>query len=82
VSGRAKGADKLAARYANENGLPLVEYLPEYDKYGQRAPLVRNHLIVNEAELLIAFWDGQSSGTRYTIDLAKKKGIGVMIYNV
>jgi hypothetical protein len=38
------------------------------------APLIRNRLIVEECDCLIAFWDGQSRGTKSTLDLAEKLG--------
>jgi predicted Rossmann fold nucleotide-binding protein DprA/Smf involved in DNA uptake len=73
VSGGAKGADTLAEKYANEHGLDMVVYKPDYKKFGRGAPLKRNHTIVDNAEVLVAFWDGKSRGTKYTIDLANKK---------
>lgn len=72
VSGGAKGADSLAAQYARENNFDLIEYLPEWGKYGKRAGFVRNELIIKDADIVFAFWDGQSKGTKSSIDLAKK----------
>ena len=74
ISGGAVGADALGKRYSAENGIEIIEYLPEYDKYGRGAPLVRNKQIVNESDFVIAFWDGKSRGTKYTCDYAKKQG--------
>jgi len=74
VSGGAKGVDKVAAAYAKENGNKLVEFLPEYDKYGRAAPIVRNKKIVDYADKIIAFWDGQSKGTYSVIEYARKTG--------
>jgi uncharacterized phage-like protein YoqJ len=42
----------------------------------------RNQALVNKADRLVAFWDGQSSGTGMTIDLARKAGIPVEIIKV
>ena len=81
ISGGAKGADQLAARYAQERKIDLVEHLPEYSKYGRRAPLVRNKLIADDSEILIAFWDGVSRGTAFTIDLARRQGKKVIVVN-
>ncbi len=75
VSGGASGVDQDAARYAKARGIPLREFLPDYERYGRRAPLVRNKLIVKEADYLIAFWDGHSRGTMHTAGLASNKGI-------
>ena len=74
VSGGARGVDSIAARYAREHGLKLTEFLPDYDKYGRGAPLVRNRLIVDYADIVIAFWDGKSRGTKYVIDYCQRVG--------
>lgn len=79
ISGGARGADSLAARYSREKGIALREYLPEYDKYGRGAPIVRNRLIVDDCDTLIAFWDGKSRGTRDSIDYARRQGRKVII---
>lgn len=72
ISGGARGADTYAREFARTHGLKLIEFFPDYDKYGKRAPLVRNKLIVEECDCLLAFWDGQSHGTKYTLDYAKE----------
>jgi len=43
--------------------------------------LVRNKLIVEECDCLIAFWDGTSRGTKYTIDYAHQLGKPIKIVN-
>ena len=42
VSGGARGVDTLAREYAAARGIPLVEFLPQYERYGRAAPLKRN----------------------------------------
>lgn len=74
ISGGAKGVDEAAACAAKALGIPLKEFLPDYAAYGKRAPLVRNDQIVDYADMVLAFWDGQSSGTRYVIGECLKKG--------
>ena len=74
VSGGATGADTLGARFANENGIPLVEYKPEWDKYGKKAGSMRNVDIINNCTHCIAFWDGKSHGTKFDIKLCKEMG--------
>ena len=71
VSGGAKGIDSCAEKYARENGLRVTVFYPDYEKYGKKAPLLRNHDIVKYADAVYAFWDGESRGTYYTIELAK-----------
>lgn len=58
VSGGAKGIDACAREYALAAGIKLTEYLPEYEKYGNAAPLKRNITIIENADLVLAFWDG------------------------
>ena len=82
VSGGARGADTYARLFAEHHNLKLIEYLPEYDKYGRQAPLIRNKLIVENCDCLIAFWDGVSRGTKYTIDYARECGKPIKIVNI
>ena len=72
VSGGAKGADTLAAQFAAEMGIPLLIFKPDYQKYGRGATLVRNTQIIENAEVVFAFWDGQSKGTKGSIKKAEK----------
>ena len=60
VSGGAKGA------------IPLLVFKPDYQKYGRGATLVRNTQIIENADVVFAFWDGQSKGTKDSITKAKK----------
>ena len=72
VSGGARGVDLCAAKFAKEKGIKLTEFLPNYKKYGRSAPLLRNKLIVEYADSVIAFWDGASKGTAYVIKLCEE----------
>lgn len=40
----------------------------------------RNHWVIERSDSLVAFWDGQSSGTADAIDLAWKTGLRVTVY--
>ena len=79
VSGGAKGADELAHRYADEHGIPVEIYLPQYGEYGRSAPLKRNIQIMEASEQIIAFWDGKSRGTAFSIKEALKRDIAVFV---
>ena len=74
VSGGAKGVDAGAAEYAKSNQICLTEFLPEYARYGRAAPLKRNTLIAEYSDMVLAFWDGKSKGTMYTLSLFEKLG--------
>lgn len=80
VSGGAKGIDTCAARYAASHNIKLTVFLPEYNRYGKAAPLKRNLKIIEYADLVIAFWDGKSKGTKYVIDNCKKQNIKLIIH--
>lgn len=73
VSGGARGIDSCARAYAKSNGIPITEFLPEYEKYGRSAPIKRNDLIIDYSDIVLAFWDGKSRGTKYVIDQCVKK---------
>lgn len=73
ISGGAVGADSLAAKWAKENKVDLIEHIPDYKKYGRSAPIVRNRTIVDQCDAIVAFWDGESRGAAYTIKYGENK---------
>lgn len=75
VSGKARGADSLGEKYANENGLNIMEFPADWDKHGRSAGYKRNVEMAENADALIAFWDGESRGTKHMIDIAKEKNL-------
>lgn len=79
VSGGAKGADQIAEELAEEMGLKITIFFPNYHEHGKIAPLLRNCQIVNEADIILAIWDGKSKGTAHTLGLARQKGIPIYI---
>ena len=79
ISGGAKGVDTSAREYAIAHGIELTEFLPEYEKYGRGAPLKRNITIIENADLVLAFWDGKSRGTKFVIDNCRKMGVEVRV---
>lgn len=97
VSGGAKGADTLGKQYAIEKEISLKEFLPEWDnlshpdavikedrwgkKYDSKAGFRRNKLIVERADIIIAFWNGKSHGTKHTLEIVKKMKKWYIIYN-
>ena len=72
VSGGSLGADKLAEKYAIENQYNLVIFQPDWRQYGRSAGIIRNKLIVDNSDIVFAFWNEDSRGTRSTIKFAKK----------
>ena len=82
VSGLAKGADSLAIDYANEKGYSVLEFPANWKEFGKRAGYVRNEQMADVGDVLIAFWDCESHGTKHMIQIAKKKGLEVFIVDI
>lgn len=95
VSGGAKGADTIGAKYAEFNDYKLIVHeadwkdltqpgarikTNQYGKYNANAGHYRNTLIINDADVVIAFTNG-SPGTANSIHKAKKAGKPVNIVN-
>lgn len=78
VSGGAAGVDTGAKALAERLGIPFKEFLPDYDAFGKRAPLIRNDRIIEYADMVIALWDGRSKGTQYVIAECLKIGRRVL----
>lgn len=81
ISGGARGADSLARQYAMENGIPIKEFIPQWEIYGKSAGYIRNKEIVLHADEVIAFWDGKSKGTQHSINIANEMGKPVTVCN-
>lgn len=85
VSGTARGADRLGEQYAKIAGYEVSRFPADWDGLGKRAGYVRNAEMAKYAVadgnygVLIAFWNGNSKGTKHMIDLAEKKGLEVHI---
>lgn len=82
ISGTARGADSLGEKYAFERGYAIERFPADWLQYGKAAGPIRNRQMAENADALIAFWDGYSTGTRNMIMEAKKKGIAVRVNNI
>lgn len=80
ISGGARGVDRTVEYEARRIGLEVEIWPANWNRYGKRAGFLRNQDIVNSADELIAFWDGQSRGTLHSVELARERGIPVRIY--
>lgn len=78
ISGHASGADTLAERYAEDHGIPYIIFKPDWKRYGRGAGPIRNKAMIDYASednpVVIAFWNGESKGTRNMIDQGRKRG--------
>lgn len=82
VSGGAPGTDQLAAQFATAHTIPIKIFPADWATFGKSAGPRRNKEIVDYADIIIAFWDGQSPGTRNTIQLARTSGKPVTIVSI
>ena len=80
VTGGARGVDTCAMQYAEAHSIVLKTFLPDYQRYGRAAPLRRNLQIIEYTDKVLAFWDGESRGTRYVINECRQRGIPICVY--
>jgi len=80
VHGNAAGADRIAHQEAEKLGLLVEPHPADWERHGKRAGPLRNvEMAAAGADLCIAFWDGQSTGTQHMIEEARKRGIPVEV---
>lgn len=72
VSGMAKGADSLAIQFARENNIPTHGFPADWIQHGKSAGFKRNVQMADFADGLLAFWDGQSRGTKHMINTMRR----------
>lgn len=80
VSGCAKGADSLALEYARKRGLAVEEFPADWQGQGKAAGVIRNQAMAGKADVLIAFWDGKSRGTKDMIERACRAKLEIHLY--
>jgi len=71
ISGGARGVDSWGEGAARFYGLKFEGYPADWNLYGKSAGFRRNAQIVAAADVVVAFWDGDSRGTAHTVGLAK-----------
>ena len=81
ICGMARGADLTAYKLFSEAGLPVEKYPANWDQYGKQAGYIRNTQMANVADMLIAFWDGESRGTAHMIHTARARNLKVLVFN-
>ena len=82
ISGGAKGGDLFGKQIAEKYKIPYIEHAAEWEKYGESAGFKRNHLIIQNADLVLAFYDGISKGTLHSLEIAKnlKKPVFIVYF--
>jgi len=82
VSGGALGIDTLAKNWAFKHKIEYIEFKPNYEIWGKKAPLERDKDMVLFCDVVIAFWDGKSAGTAYTFNFAKQLNKQIFIHKI
>lgn len=82
ISGAARGVDRLGEMWATEFNVPCERFPADWDAHGKAAGYKRNEQMADNAEALIALWDGTSKGTKHMIDIAKRKGLQIHVHMI
>ncbi len=82
VSGGERGVDSMAVQYVKEKGLRWIVFPADWNKYNKAAGSIRNQLMAEYGEGLVAFWDYKSRGTMDMIEKAKKHKLKIKIINI
>ena len=82
VSGGARGADGLGEQLAEEHNIPVKKFIPDWDRFGKKAGVLRNIEMAKYADKLVAIWDGTSPGTKHMIDAMDNLGKDVWLETV
>jgi len=80
LHGGANGVDMWADAIAYGMGISSSVMVADWEQHGRSAGILRNNnMLDTKPDLVIAFWDGESRGTRHTIEEAERRGIPVHV---
>ncbi len=81
IHGGCHGADDIANRVAESMGFQVSVYPAHWALHGMKAGPIRNQEMLDHGkpDKVVAFWDGESAGTRDMIRRAKAAGVPVEI---
>ncbi len=81
IHGGARGADRLAGEAAELLGLPVKGYNADWDRLGRSAGAIRNRQMIEDGkpDIVMAFWDGKSPGTKDMISVAAGNPLRLLV---
>jgi hypothetical protein len=74
IHGGARGADQFGFRWAVQHHVRSRCFAADWERFGKVAGVRRNHQMAQAGDVLIAFWDGRSAGTRHMISCMQQLG--------
>ena len=74
--------DHIGELYGEGEGIKVSRYLADWDNEKKAAGFNRNRRMSEDADKLIAFYNGTSSGTKHMIEIMEKMGKEVAVYNI
>lgn len=81
ITGSASGVDAAATKAAREKGIPVQVIPASFEELADPSKsAARNQRLVNACDVLVAFWDGSSKGTRTTVERALDSGKEVHVF--
>lgn len=76
ITGGAKGADSLAARWAHAAAIPYLTASADWERHGDAAGPIRNQWMLDQqVDGVIAFPGGR--GTAHMVKIAREAGVPV-----
>lgn len=78
IHGDGSNVDRIAPLWATKCGAEVETHpVPDWawEQVGRKAGPLRNQHMVNNAEAVVAIWDGSSPGTKDTIHKAEARGL-------
>jgi predicted Rossmann fold nucleotide-binding protein DprA/Smf involved in DNA uptake len=81
ITGSASGVDAAATKAARERGIAVQVMAASFDELADASrAAARNQRLVNACDVVVAFWDGSSEGTRATVERALDTGKEVHVF--
>ena len=81
ITGSASGVDAEATKAARAKGISVQVMPASFDELSDASKAAaRNQRLIDACDVLVAFWDGSSKGTRATVDRALDSGKEVHIF--
>ena len=81
ITGSASGVDAAATKAARTRGLAVQVMPASFDEVSDPSrSAARNQRLVDACDVLVAFWDGASKGTRTTVERALDAGKEVHVF--